>query len=334
MTDAQATASLTQHARPFEAGAHVVAAAFLDDAPTLALADGAVLIGEPEDQKRVVVHPDAAILTAISDGKTLLTGGDDGRVVAIRRRRRARRRSPTKRAAGSTRSRCAARPTPGAPASRFAPATKRGRSRAGARRRPHAASPSSPRATVSPATHYNGATLWFPKVEGAPQTLEWKGAHLDATFSPDGRFLVTSMQENALHGWRLADSRNMRMTGYPAKTRSLSWSHDGQWLATSGADAAVVWPFKDKDGPMGKAPRECGVREARVTRVAFHPKALVVAVGYADGAVLLCRLADAAEILVRDPGGGAVSALELGRRRLAPAVRPGDGAAGLLNLPA
>ena len=29
------------------------------------------------------------------------------------------------------------------------------------------------------ATHYNGATLWFPKVEGAPQTLEWKGAHLD-----------------------------------------------------------------------------------------------------------------------------------------------------------
>ena len=40
-------------------------------------------IGEPEEHKRVVVHPDAAILTAISDGKTLLTGGDDGRVVAI-----------------------------------------------------------------------------------------------------------------------------------------------------------------------------------------------------------------------------------------------------------
>ena len=101
------------------------------------------------------------------------------------------------------------------------------------------------------------------------------------------------MQENALHGWRIEDSRNMRMTGYPGKTRSLSWSHDGQWLATSGADAAVVWPFKDKDGPMGKAPRECGVRQARVTQVAFHPKALVVAIGYADGLVLLTRLADA-----------------------------------------
>ena len=69
--------------RLFEAGAHVVAAAFLGGAPALALADGAVLIGEPEEQKRVVAHPDAAILTAISDGKMLLTGGDDGRVVAI-----------------------------------------------------------------------------------------------------------------------------------------------------------------------------------------------------------------------------------------------------------
>ena len=115
--------------------------------------------------------------------------------------------------------------------------------------------------------------------------LEWKGSHLDVSASPDGRFLVTSMQENALHGWRLADSRNMRMTGYPGKTRSLAWSHDGHWLATSGADACVVWPFKDKDGPMGKGPRECGVRSSRVTQVAFHPRALVVAIGYADGMV-------------------------------------------------
>ena len=31
---------------PFDAGAHVVAAAFVDGAPALALADGVVLIGE------------------------------------------------------------------------------------------------------------------------------------------------------------------------------------------------------------------------------------------------------------------------------------------------
>ena len=84
MTEGQSGLSLAQHARLFDAGAHVVAAAFLDGAPALALADGVVLIGEPEEQKRVVAHPDAAMLTAISDGKTLLTGGDDGRVVAVR----------------------------------------------------------------------------------------------------------------------------------------------------------------------------------------------------------------------------------------------------------
>jgi WD40 repeat protein len=183
------------------------------------------------------------------------------------------------------------------------------------------------------AAHYNGATLWFPEVEGAPKTLEWRGAHLDATFSPNGRFLVTSMQENALHGWRLADSRNMRMTGYPGKTRSLAWSHDGNWLATSGAEAAIVWPFRDKDGPMGKAPRECGVREARVTKVAFHPKALVLAIGYADGLVLLCRLADAAEILVRRPGGGAVGALAWNPSGARLLFGLESGEAGLLNLP-
>src|ERR1700746_2765390 len=83
MTDAQATSSLTQHVRPLEAGAEVVAAAFVGETPALALADGAVLIGEPDEQKRVFTHPDAVILTAVCDGKTLLTGGDDGRVAAI-----------------------------------------------------------------------------------------------------------------------------------------------------------------------------------------------------------------------------------------------------------
>jgi WD40 repeat protein len=124
------------------------------------------------------------------------------------------------------------------------------------------------------------------------------------------------------------------MTGYPGKTRSLAWSSDGHWLATSGADACVVWPFKDKDGPMGKGPRECGVRSSRVTQVAFHPRALVVAIGYADGMVLLCRLVDAAEILVRQPGEGAVSALRWDATGARLLIGLDSGAAGLLTLPA
>ena len=331
MTDNQNTTSLTEHVLAFDAGGQIVTGAFLGDGPALALADGAVLLGEPEAQKRVATNPDAAILSAVSDGTTLLAGGDDGRVVAVTADGEAIEIADEQ---GRWIDALALR---GQNIAWSAGKAVRARDEAGAVRT--WAAPSSvrglafqPKGYRLAATHYNGATLWFPKVEGAPQTLEWKGAHLDAAFSPDGRFLVTSMQENALHGWRVADARNMRMTGYPGKTRSLAWSHDGNWLATSGAEASVVWPFKDKDGPMGKAPRECGVREARVTKVAFHPRALVLAIGYADGLVLLCRLADAAEILVRRPGGGAVAALAWNSTGARLLFGLESGEAGLLNL--
>ena len=49
MTESEtAASSLTKHARLFDARAHVVAAAFLEGVPALALADGVVLIGEPD----------------------------------------------------------------------------------------------------------------------------------------------------------------------------------------------------------------------------------------------------------------------------------------------
>ncbi|MGO9770683.1 MAG: WD40 repeat domain-containing protein [Roseiarcus sp.] len=330
---AEPTSSLTQHVRPLPAGAHVVAAAFLDGEPALALADGAVLIGEAGAQKRIAAHPKGAILIARSDGKRLITGGDDGRVVSVGADGSsqevadengrwidalAMRGGAVAWAAGR---RASARDEVGAIRSYEAPTTVRGLCFL-------------PKGYRLALAHYNGVSLWFPNAGAAPSLLEWKGSHLDATASPDGRFLVSAMQENALHGWRLSDSRNMRMTGYPGKTRSLSWSHDGHWLATSGADACVVWPFKDKDGPMGKAPRECGVRPSRVTQVAFHPRALVVAIGYADGLALLCRLGDGAEILVRAPGEGAISALgwDASGARLAFGLE--TGAAGLLTLPA
>jgi WD40 repeat protein len=330
---AEPTASLTAHVRPLQAGAQVVRAAFLAGAPALALADGTVAVGEEGAQKRIAAHPDGAILLAYDDGKRLFTGGDDGRVAAVaadgsmeqiaNEKGRwidalAARGEAVAWAAGRQ---VSARDEAGVVKTFTAPTTVRGL----------AFLPKGYRLALA---HYNGVSLWFPNVAAEPAVLEWKGSHLDATASPDGRFLVTSMQENALHGWRLADSRNMRMTGYPGKTRSLSWSHDGHWLATSGADACVVWPFKDKEGPMGKPPRECGVRSSRVTQVAFHPRALVVAMGYADGLVLLCRLGDAAEILVRAPGDGPISALCWDAKGARLAFGLESGVAGVLTLPA
>ena len=329
--------SLTANVRPIEAAAHVTAVAFLDAIPVLALGDGTVIIVRPGEERRVAVHADGSILAAVRADNRLITGGDDGRIYAVGTDAVAEELADEKgrwidalvarddfSIAWSTGRQVRTRDSKGVVKSFTAPSSVRGLAYA----------PKGYRLAIA---HYNGATLWFPNTAAPTETLEWKGAHLDVVFSPDGRFLVTSMQENALHGWRLADKHDMRMSGYPAKTRSLAWSADGHWLATSGAEACIVWPFKDKDGPLNKAPRECGVRHAKVSSVAFHPKALVIAMGYDDGWILLCRLVDGAEILVRcpeDDGHDPVSALawdDAGSRLLFGTT---EGKAGILDLPA
>ncbi len=160
------------------------------------------------------------------------------------------------------------------------------------------------------ASHYNGATLWFvaAKVD-SPRKLEWKGSHTAIAIHPDGDAVVTAMQENALHGWRLSDSQHMRMSGYPAKTEALSFTRNGKWLATSGADAMVLWPFFG-GGPMGKAPIElAGGDGITCTRVAAHPQQEMVAGGFADGLVVLAEVNSSRVLPIAPPGRGPVSAL-------------------------
>jgi WD40 repeat protein len=140
------------------------------------------------------------------------------------------------------------------------------------------------------------------------------------------------MHEPALHGWRLADNRHMRMTGYPGRVKSMSWSADGKFLATSGADAVIMWPFAGKDGPMGKEPAMLAPMQARVTMVACHPKQGVLATGYSDGTILMVRLEDGAEILVRRNGAPAVSALAWNAKGTWLAFADEEGNGGLLEL--
>ncbi len=160
------------------------------------------------------------------------------------------------------------------------------------------------------ASHYNGASLWFVGAkEDKARVFEWKGSHIGITIHPAGDAVVTAMQENALHGWRLSDSQHMRMSGYPAKTESLSFSRTGKWLASSGAESVVLWPFFG-GGPMGKAPAElAGGDRMLCTRVAFHPAQDMVAAGFADGLVVLADVASERVLPVAPPGRGAVSAL-------------------------
>jgi WD40 repeat protein len=294
---------------PFDLTGHCVAAVFLGDIPHFALADG-VIHRLDHGAKSVAAHDGLLCASVSLDGAALITGGEDGKVAATR-------------ADGST-AMLAELPrkwitsVATGPQGAVAYATGKtvhvrfadGRTKSFDHPRSVEGLAFAPKGMRIGIARYNGATLHFPAADGQPTELHWDGAHTGVTFSPDGNFLVTTMQENALHGWKLVDGKHMRMTGYPAKVKSLSWSAKGKWLASSGAPAAVVWPFAAKDGPMGKAPVELGTRgNSMVTSVACHPRDEIVAIGYADGMILAARIADQKEVVLRRAGQSAITAM-------------------------
>jgi len=326
------TVSLAERARRVTAEAPVVAAHFLGRTAVFVLGDEALLMVEPQgDPRRVAVHAGAILATA-ADGARVVSGGDDGKVVETNAVGESRtlatdpkRRwidhvalGPDGAVAWSAGKAAIAQ---GKELRQFeAPSTVGGL----------AFLPKGFRLAIA---HYNGATLWFPNApQAAPEKLEWKGSHLGATVSPDGRFLVTTMQEPMLHGWRLVDRQHMRMSGYAARVTSLGWTSGGHWLATSGASQLILWPFQTKDGPMGKQPRLLAPSEHRIGVVACHPRQDVVAAGYSDGMLLLVRIDDGAEILAKKPGDAPVTALAWSADGLLLAWGTESGAAGIIDL--
>lgn len=313
--------------------AFVVAAEFIDDVAAFALGDGTVRIlrGSAADSHRA--HDGAVLAATLSlDRKQLISAGDDGRVVATS-------------SDGST-EQLAERPkkwidqVATGPNGTVAFAVGKeavvrladGSEKSFAHERSVAGLAFAPKGMRLAVARYDGVSLWWANSDADPTELEWKGAHIGVSLSPDGRFVVTSMQENALHGWRLPEGGHLRMTGYPAKPRSMSWSAKGRYLATSGADAAVLWPFHFKDGPQGKQPLQLGAREALVTRVACHPKDELVAIGYRDGAVAIGPFDEGQGSLLKQPGDGPVSALAWDKAGQRLAFGTEEGAAGVFDL--
>jgi WD40 repeat protein len=325
--------SVADRVRPLAIGMPVTSVHFLDEqAAFVGAEENVALVSADGAISKVAVHS-GGILCATADGARLVMGGDDGKLKALDAKGEvtllatdAKRRwidnvalHPDGAVAWSAGKTAFVRSGKSEEKSLEVPSTVGGL----------AFAPKGLRLAVA---HYNGVTLWFPNMAAKPEHLEWAGSHLGVTFSPDNKFLVTSMHEPALHGWRLADVRHMRMSGYPGRVRSMSWSAGGKMLATSGADAVIMWPFASKDGPMGKEPAMLAPLQARVSMVACHPKQDILAAGYSDGTILMVRLTDGAEILVRKNGTAAVAALAWNAGGTLLAFAAEDGDAGLLEL--
>jgi WD40 repeat protein len=334
MSDSRtAIASVAEQTREIQAGAPVVGAHFLGTAVAFVLGEESLLIVPRDGPPRAVAVHAGAILSSAADEQRVVTGGDDGQVkattvhgVSAPVAQDARRRwidhvamGPSGATAWSAGKQAFVRLQAGQERVIEAPSTVGGL----------AFAPKGLRLAIA---HYNGVTLWFPNAQSEPPQLSWKGSHLGVAFSSDGRFLVTTMQEPTLQGWRLADGKTMRMPGYRTRVRSYDFSADGKWLATSGATELILWPFQGREGPIGKAPRLLAPGECPVEVVACHPKDPVVAAGYGDGLVLLVRLEDGAEILVRQPAAVPVTALAWSSKGDALAFGMEDGAAGIVDL--
>jgi WD40 repeat protein len=325
--------SVADRVRPLAIGMPVTSVHFLgEQAAFVGAEENVAMVSADGAISKVAVHS-GGILCATADGARLVMGGDDGKLKALDAKGEvtllatdAKRRwidnvalHPDGAVAWSAGKTAFVRSGKNEEKSLEVPSTVGGL----------AFAPKGLRLAVA---HYNGVTLWFPNMAAKPEHLEWAGSHLGVTFSPDNKFLVTSMHEPALHGWRLADARHMRMSGYPGRVRSMSWSAGGKMLATSGADAVIMWPFASKDGPMGKEPAMLAPLQARVSMVACHPKQDILAAGYSDGTILMVRLTDGAEILVRRRGPTPVAALAWNAEGTTLAFAAEDGEAGLLEL--
>src|SRR3982074_984878 len=195
MTDTRSeTTSIADRIRPLSVGTTVVAVRFLGEAPVFVLGEEARVFWRDSEERRVPVHG-GAILGSASDGKRILTGGDDGKVTVTGPDARsetvatdAKRRwidqvalSPDGMAWSSGKQAYVRVPK-------------------GERVLELPSSPGglafAPKGVRLAIAHYNGATLWFPNAPDAkPETLEWKGSHLDVAFAPEGPCLGTPMQE-------------------------------------------------------------------------------------------------------------------------------------------
>ena len=181
---------------------------------------------------------------------------------------------------------------------------------------------------------YGGAALWFARIaQQKPTFLKWAGSHTAVTFSPDGAFVVTAMQDAQLHGWRLKDARDMRMGGYPSRVKAMSFLSNGQLLATSGAQGVVLWPFVGSNGPMGREATEIGFDEGSlVALVASRPKHGVLAAGLNDGRVWLADPAGQGLNFLKAERGAPITALAMSPDATRVAWADEDGQAGVATI--
>jgi WD40 repeat protein len=304
-------------AREYDFAAYVSGALFTPDGtPVFALGDGTLRIADGHAPRAIQANQGAILSLAVLPDGSLVTGGDDGALVQTTR-------EGGREALFQEDGRWIENVTVSPDGRSLACSAGReaivviasGKRLPQPRRFPHSSTAAGlafdPKGKRLAVAHYGGVSLWWTASETqTPVVYPWRGSHLKALYSPDGRYLLTAMQENSLHGWRIADRAHFQMSGFPAKIKSMSWGPKGRWLITSGASQGLIWSFEGKQGPIGRDAREIGEpRAPMICAVAAHPSRDLAAMGHADGSLVLGQALGGETAVLRLGDGAAISAL-------------------------
>ncbi len=188
---------------PLDIEGHVVSTHFLGDIPVFAAASGAI---HRLDGGEKVTEANAGLLTCVKDptNQTHLTGGEDGRVLRVAHDGTVTELAHVPRkwisvvAAGPQGAIAYAR-------GQVHPCPSLRRHDQGVHRRAHGRGDRlvHPRGCASAVARYKRRHAALGGHSRCARRPRMEGAHTGVTFSPDGRFVVTMMQESALHGWKL-----------------------------------------------------------------------------------------------------------------------------------
>ncbi len=325
-------ASLTSKLRALDLGGEAVGVRFLGTQAVFALATGEIVLADGENEQRLAAH-NGTILSVAGDARRVLTGGDDGRVVATKG-------DGTFEALFEQKGRWIDQVASGPDGAVAFSAGKTAHFRPGKGEAEIVRLPSTvgglafaPKGTRLAVAHYGGAEPLVPQCGGQARIPGMEGLAPRRHLASRGA-LPRHHHAGAGAAWLEAARGHAYAHERLPLARALHGVHRGRALPRHlGCHRGDPLAVRLQGWADGQAADHAGAARCRASpRSPRIPRTRWSVVGYEDGLALMVRIADAAEILIRAPGGGAVTALAWRPDGGAVAIGTEDGKGGLLVL--
>ncbi|MDQ6693298.1 MAG: hypothetical protein M3014_02620, partial [Chloroflexota bacterium] len=150
-----------------------------------------------------------------------------------------------------------------------------------------------------------------------------------ASFSPDGRFVLTASEDGTAKIWDIAGRHVVRtFAANSGRVAAAVWSTDGKSVATGGAGSAVrIW-----DASSGQVLHTLQTGESGVSSLAYSPDGRSLAAGTFTGVVQIWDTTSAAQLQAFKVGTGVLSGVAYSPDGKLLAVADTNGRAGLWDI--